>query len=98
MATFIHHAKRPGHAKSATKYTMTREALPDTKNHFVALCGVNVEVPLEHPCWAKKWYFNQGGEIKTCLWWVEVVKASLDLTGKNPITNNEDITVPQQLY
>ena len=59
----------------------------DALNHFVALCGVNVVVPLEHPCWAKKWYFNQGGEIKTCAWWVEVVKASLDLTERYPNSN-----------
>ena len=38
----------------------------DALNHFVALCGVNVVVQLEHPCWAKEWYFNQGGEKKTC--------------------------------
>ena len=36
----------------------------DALNHFVALCGVNVVVQLEHPCWAKEWYFNQGGEKK----------------------------------
>ena len=40
----------------------------DVLNHYVALCGVNVVVPLEHPCWAREWCFRQGGEIKTCPW------------------------------